>query len=206
MLGHSIAMPQHSIALVVGSIREASLNRKLAKAICALAPGSLNCRIVEIADLPLYDPDLDEDPPAPWRRFREEVSAADGVLFVTPEYNRSIPGVLKNAIDVGSRPYGKSVWAQKPAAIVTASPGATGGFGCNHHLRQCAVFLDMPMMQQPEAYLGNVSDEKFGPDGSIADAGLAKVVRRFAAAFVAWVDLITAGQTALASDPAGSGA
>lgn len=199
-------MPQHSIALVVGSIREASLNRKVAKAICASSPAALDCRIIEIADLPLYDPDLDDDPPASWRRFREELASADGVLFVTPEYNRSIPGVLKNAIDVGSRPYGKSVWAKKPAAIVTASPGALGGFGCNHHLRQCAVFLDMPMMQQPEAYLGNVSDEKFAADGSIADPGLAKVVNRVASAFSGWVDLITAGRAALAPDPAGSGA
>lgn len=199
-------MPQHSIALVVGSIREASLNRKLAKAMCASSPASLNCRIVGIADLPLYDPELDEDPPAPWRRFREEIAMADGVLFVTPEYNRSIPGVLKNAIDVGSRPYGKSVWAKKPAAIVTASPGALGGFGCNHHLRQCAVFLDMPMMQQPEAYLGHVSDDKFAADGSIADQGLAKVVNGLASAFVGWVDLIKSGRAALAPDSAGSGA
>lgn len=199
-------MPQHSIALVVGSIREASLNRKLAKAICASSPASLNCRIVEIADLPLYDPDLDDDAPAPWRRFREEIAAADGVLFVTPEYNRSIPGVLKNAIDVGSRPYGRSVWAKKPAAIVTASPGTLGGFGCNHHLRQCAVFLDMPMMQQPEAYLGHVSDDKFAADGSISDVGLAKVVTGLASAFVGWVDLIKSGRAALAPDSAGSGA
>ena len=197
-------MPQHSIAIVVGSLREASLNRKVAKAMCAASPDSLNCHIVEIGDLPLYDQDLDSDPPEAWRRFREEIARADGVLFVTPEYNRSIPGVLKNAIDVGSRPYGKSVWAKKPAAIVTASPSALGGFGCNHHLRQCAVFLDMPMMQQPEAYLGHVSDEKFGEDGSITDASLAKLLKTLSTAFVGWVDLIKAGREALAPDSAGS--
>jgi chromate reductase len=197
-------MEKHDIAIVVGSIRAASLNRKLAKAMCAAVPGSLNCRIVEIADLPLYDPDLDNDAPAPWLRFREEIAGADGVLFVTPEYNRSIPGALKNAIDVGSRPYGKSVWATKPAAIVTASPSSLGGFGANHALRQCAVFLDMPMMQQPEAYLGNVSDDKFAPDGTISDAALAKIVGAVGSAFAAWVALIHAGRRALAPDSTGS--
>jgi len=207
VLSHSLPMAQHHIAIIVGSIREGSLNRKLAKAICRSVPDSLNCHIVEIADLPLYDPDLDNDPqPEPWVRFRREIADAHGVLFVTPEYNRSIPGALKNAIDVGSRPYGKSAFAKKPAAIVTASPGALGGFGCNHHLRQCCVFLDMPTMQQPEAYLGNVSDDKFAADGSIADVGLAKLIASVGQAFVGWVDLITAGREALAPDPSGSGA
>jgi chromate reductase len=199
-------MPRHSIALVVGSLRRHGLSRKLAEAIIASAPGRLDCRIVEIADLPLYDQDLDEQPPAPWRRFRDEIVSADGVLLVTPEYNRSIPAALKNAIDVGSRPYGKSVWSKKPAAIATVSPSSLGGFGCNHHLRQCAVFLDMPMMQQPEAYLGNVTDQKFGGDGSIQDEGLRKVVGSFAEAFGAWVDLIQRGRAALAANPEGSGA
>jgi chromate reductase, NAD(P)H dehydrogenase (quinone) len=193
-------MPQHHhIAIIVGSIREGSLNRKVAKAICGSVPESLECRIVEIADLPLYDPDLDDDAqPEAWARFRREVAECDGVLFVTPEYNRSIPGVLKNAIDVGSRPYGKSAFSKKPAAIVTASPGALGGFGCNHHLRQCCVFLDMPTMQQPEAYLGGVSDDKFGEDGSVTDQSLAKLLRKLGQAFAGWVDLIHAGRAALA--------
>ena len=197
-------MPQHNIAIVVGSIRKDSLNRKVARAMCS-ASDELNCRIVEIADLPIYDPDIDESPPEPWQRFRQEIAAADGVLFVTPEYNRSIPGALKNAIDVGSRPYGKSAFAKKPAAIVTASPGALGGFGCNHHLRQCCVFLDMPVMQQPEAYLGHVSDEKFGADGEITDPALAKLLHDLGHAFAGWVGLIRAGRNALAPDPAGSG-
>lgn len=197
---------QHRIAIIVGSIREGSLSRKLARAICGAVPRSLDCGMVEVADLPLYDPDLDGEPPAPWARFRQEIAASDGVLFVTPEYNRSIPGALKNAIDVGSRPYGNSVFAKKPAAIVTMSPGALGGFGCNHQLRQCCVFLDMPVMQQPEAYLGHVSDEKFAPDGSIADESLAKLLTSLGQAFAGWVDLIKAGRAALAPDPAGAGA
>lgn len=191
-------MPRRRIAIIVGSIREGSLNRKVAKAICGSVPDSLDCRFIEIADLPLYDPDLDNEPPEPWARFRREIADCEGVLFVTPEYNRSIPGVLKNAIDVGSRPYGKSAFSKKPAAIVTASPGALGGFGCNHHLRQCCVFLDMPTMQQPEAYLGGVSDEKFGPDGQVTDESLAKLLNQLGRAFAGWVDLITAGRAALA--------
>jgi len=197
---------QHRIAIIVGSIREGSLSRKLARAICGAVPQSLNCGTVEIADLPLYDPDLDHSPPAPWARFRQEIGRSDGVLFVTPEYNRSIPGALKNAIDVGSRPYGSSVFAKKPTAIVSMSPGALGGFGCNHQLRQCCVFLDMPVLQQPEAYLGGISDDKFAPDGSIADESLAKLIASLGRSFAGWVDLIRAGRAALAPDPAGAGA
>jgi chromate reductase len=114
--------------------------------------------------------------------------------------------VLKNAIDVGSRPYGKSAWAKKPAAVITASPGAIGGFGCNHQLRQSCVFLDMPVMQQPEAYIGGISDEKFGPDGAITDESLAKLIGTIGEAFAAWVQLIHAGRAALQPDPSGSGA
>ncbi|RST30449.1 NAD(P)H-dependent oxidoreductase [Sphingomonas ginkgonis] len=197
-------MPNHKIAIVVGSIRTGSLNRKVARAMCAHSD-ALDCHIVEIADLPMYDPNLDgAEQPEPWQRFRREIAEADGVLFVTPEYNRSIPGVLKNAIDVGSRPYGKSCFAKKPAAIVTASPGALGGFGCNHQLRQCCVFLDMPVMAQPEAYLGGVKDDKFGEDGSITDPALDKLLHSLGTAFAGWVGMIRAGRDALAPDSAGS--
>ena len=197
-------MAQHRIAVIVGSIRRDSINRKLARAICGCAQDDLDCRIVEIGDLPMYNPDLDREPPAEWTRFRDEVAARDGILFVTPEYNRSIPGALKNAIDVGSRPYGHSVFAKKPAGVVTASPGALGGFGCNHHIRQCCVFLDMPVMQQPEAYLSHVSDDKFAEDGSIADEGLAKLLDKLGQAFAGWVELIHAGGAALAPDGTGA--
>ena len=132
--------------------------------------------MIEIGDLPLYNQDLDANPPEQWSRFREQVGAADGVLFVSPEYNRGIPGVLKNAIDVGSRPYGQSVFDKKPAAIVTASPGSIGGFGANHQIRQAAVFLNMPVMQQPEAYLGHVSDDSFDESGCLKEGPLKDLI------------------------------
>src|SRR5687768_1973943 len=135
-------MARYKIAIVVGSLREGSINKRVARSICALQHERLDCTMVEIGGLPLYNQDYDAEPPEAYERFRGQIRDADGVLFVTPEYNRGVPGVLKNAIDVGSRPYGKSVWAQKPAAIVSASPGAIGGFGANHQLRQAAVFLN----------------------------------------------------------------
>ena len=147
------------IAVIVGSLRRASFSRRLAEALVAVAPDGLVFDAVPLGDLPLYNQDFDDDssPPASWTMFRERVAMADAVLFVTPEYNRSIPSVLKNAIDVGSRPYGRSVWAKKPAAVVSCSPGALGGALANHALRQSLVFLDMPVLQQPEAYIGNVT-------------------------------------------------
>ena len=195
-------MAKHQIAIVVGSLRKDSVNRKLAHAMCAATSERLDCSIVEIGDLALFNQDLEASPPPEWTRFKAEIAAADGILFVTPEYNRSIPGALKNAIDVASRPYGQSAWEKKPAAIVTASPGGVGGFGCNHALRQACVFLDMPVMQQPEAYLGHVTDKSFNADGSLSDPALAKLVGRIAQAFADWVGLIRAGRDVLAPDPA----
>ncbi len=195
----SPSIAKHRIAVIVGSLRQKSVNRRMAHAMAALAADRLDCQFIEIGDLPLFNEDLEPSPPAPWTAFREQVAAVDGVLFVTPEYNRTIPGALKNAIDVGSRPYGKSVWSKKPAAVVTASPGGIGGFGCNHALRQACVFLDMPMLQQPEAYLGGVSDKSFAPDGSFTDPALAKVAGRIIHAFADWVSVIKAGRAALAS-------
>src|SRR5499433_3097640 len=147
------------VAVFVGSLRAASWSRKAAQALIALAPHSLQSEIVEIGQLPLYNQDLDDtgNPPAAWTAFRQQVKAYDAVLFVTPEYNRSVPAPLKNAIDVGSRPYGKSVWDGKPGAVVSVSPGAIGAFGANHHLRQSLVFLNVPCLQQPEAYIGNAA-------------------------------------------------
>jgi chromate reductase, NAD(P)H dehydrogenase (quinone) len=181
-------MPRN-VAVIVGSLRKASLNRKTAHALARLAPESLRLGIVEIGGLPLYDQDRDEDPPQGWRDFREAVRASDAVLFVTPEYNRSIPAPLKNAIDVGSRPYGQAAWSGKPGAVISVSPGAYGGFGANHHLRQCMVFLDVPMMQQPEAYLGNAG-AIFGDDGEVTDARAEKLLRRFIEGYAAWVEQI----------------
>ena len=191
-------MTQRDIAVLVGSLRRESLNRKTALALAKLAPERLALELVPIGDLPLYDQDLDEDPPAAWADFREGVRRADALLFVTPEYNRSIPGVLKNAIDVGSRPYGHSAFEKKPGAVISVSPGRYGGFGANHHLRQCCVFLDIPLMQQPEAYLGGVSAETFGEEGEVADQGTRKLLQRFIAAYADWVEKILRGPGELA--------
>jgi chromate reductase len=178
----------HDVAVLVGSLRRDSLSRKLVRAMSGLGESRLSLRIVEIGDLPLYDPDLDVDPvPAPWSRLRAEVTAADAVLFVTPEYNRSIPGALKNAIDVGSRPYGKAAWTGKPAAVASLSQGAMGGFGANHQLRQMLVFFDMPVLQQPEAYLGGAG-QMFDAAGGFAAPATADYLGKFLAAFADWID------------------
>ena len=174
------------IAVLVGSLRAGSFNRMLAEALIARAPARLTFRFIEIGDVPFYNSDLEgaEAPPA-WLRLRDEIRAADGVLFVTPEYNRSVPAALKNALDVGSRPMGSSVWAGKPAGVITASPGGMGGFGANHHLRQSLVVLDMPTMPQPEAYIGHVNT-MFDEAGALKpenDAFVTKLIT----AFDAWV-------------------
>jgi chromate reductase len=192
----------YKIAIIVGSLRKESLNRKVARSICAIRYDNLDCSMIEIGDLPLYNQDNDEDPPKQYVRFRKQVAEADGVLFCSPEYNRGIPGVLKNAIDVGSRPYGQSVFDKKPAAIVTASPGSIGGFGANHQIRQACVFLNMPVMQQPEAYLGHVTDDSFDESGCLKDGPLKDLVTKLAHAFHDWVDMIHRSRAALAEDAA----
>jgi chromate reductase len=160
--------------------------------------------MVEIGDLPLYNQDYDALPnqPEAYVRFREQVRSADGILFVSPEYNRGVPGVLKNAIDVGSRPYGQSVWDRKPAAIVTVSPSSIGGFGSNHQIRQACVFLNMPVMQQPEAYLGHVSDDSFDENGQLKEGPLKDLVTKLAFAFHDWVEMILRMRRLLAEDAA----
>jgi chromate reductase len=195
-------MAKHKIAIVVGSLREGSINRRVARSICAFASDMLDCTIVEIGDLPHYNQDHEANPPEAAVRFRQQIAAADGILFCTPEYNRGVPGVLKNAIDVGSRPYGSSVWDKKPCAIITASPGAIGGFGSNHQLRQLCVFLNMPVMQQPEAYLGGVTDDKFDEAGCLKEGPLKALVMQLARAFADWVDLIVRGRRLIAEDAA----
>lgn len=192
----------YKIAILVGSLRKDSINRKIARSICAIRGDMLECTMVEIGDLPLYNQDLDSSPPREWVRFRDQVRPADGILFVSPEYNRGVPGVLKNAIDVGSRPYGESVFDKKPAAIVTASPGSIGGFGSNHQIRQACVFLNMPVMQQPEAYLGQVSDDSFDADGCLKDGPLKDLVTKLAHSFHDWVDMVHRSRAALAEDSA----
>jgi chromate reductase len=161
-----------NVCVLVGSLRKASFNGLLANALMSLAPSSMEPEVVEIGHLPFYNQDLErliDPPPAPWTAFRQRVKAA-AVLFVTPEYNRSVPAVLKNALDVGSRPYRRSVWDRKPGAVVSGSPGAIGAFGANHHLRQSLVLLNVPTMKQPEAYVGHV-DKLFDEHGKLVSDG-----------------------------------
>jgi chromate reductase len=178
----------HSVAVLVGSLRKDSFNRKMATALATLAPDGLKLDIVEIGDLAFYDEDVEASAPASWIGFRDKIKAANAVLFVTPEYNRSVPAVLKNAIDVGSRPYGKSVWDGKPGAVISVSPSAIGGFGANHHLRQSMVFLNVAMMQQPEAYVGNAG-KLFDDLGKLTNDETKKFLEKFLQAFAAWIDL-----------------
>ena len=150
---------QKRVAVLVGSLRTGSFTRMVANALADIAPAELKLEIKEIGNLPLYNQDNDEtNPPAPWVSFRQQIKAADAVLFATPEYNRSVSGVLKNAIDVASRPYGQNAWDGKPGAVISVSPGALGGFGANHHLRQSLVFLNVPVLQQPEAYISKAAE------------------------------------------------
>ncbi len=185
----------YSVAVIVGSLRRGSYSRKLALALAAIAPASLKLGIVEIGALPLYDEDAEADPPAAWIAFRDAVRPADAVLFVTPEYNRSVPGMLKNALDVGSRPYGQSVWNGKAGAVVSNSPGAIGGFGANHHLRQSLVFLNVPLLQAPEAYVGGVA-KLFDADGGIANPDTRAFLTGFMERFAAWVETCLRGKSA----------
>lgn len=177
---------QYDVAVIVGSLRKESINRKVAHTLVELAPEALKLDITDIGPLPIYNQDSDASPPAPYTRFRERIKAADAVLFVTPEHNRSVPALLKNAIDVGSRPYGKNVWNGKPAAIVSASTGAIGGFGANHHLRQSLAFLNVPTLAQPEAYLG-AADKLFDVQGEMINEGTKRFLQGFMQAFGAWV-------------------
>ena len=179
---------ERTVAVLVGSLREGSYNRLAALALAKLAPAGMRLQIVEIRDLPLYDEDLEmSGAPAAWTAFRDQVRPCDGVLFVTPEYNRSVPGGLKNALDVGSRPYGQSVWSRKPAAVMSVSPGAIGGFGANHHLRQSLVFLDMPVLQQPEAYVGGAAT-LFDAEGNLVNPATETFFRGFIQAFAGLIE------------------
>lgn len=181
-----------NVAVLVGSLRKGSFSRSVALALKEIAAPGMVLNLVEIGDLPLYNPDLDSvTAPAPWLRFRADIVQASAVLFVTPEYNRSVPGSLKNALDVGSRPYGKSVWSGKPAAIVSVSPGMLGAFGANHHLRQPLVFLNMPVLQQPEAYISKVGD-LLDKDGKLVNEDTRAFLKTFAEAFEGWIGRTTA--------------
>jgi len=179
-------MATRKIAVIIGSLRKESFNRRVAKTLMLLAPPTLEMEIVDIGQLAMYNQDDDASPPPTYTEFRDRIRAVDGVLFCTPEYNRSVPAVLKNAIDVGSRPYGNSAWNGKPCAVISVSPGATGAFGANHHLRQSLVFLNMPAMQQPEAYINNVG--KLYDGDTLTDESTKAFMQNIIDSFAAWVE------------------
>lgn len=183
-----------NVAVLVGSLRKDSVNRRAAAALAAVTP-NLSFNFVEIGDLPFFDQDHEADPPAQWLRLRREVAAADAVLFVTPEYNRGLPAVLKNAIDVASRPYGQSVWNGKPGAIVSVTIGSQGAILANHQLRQSLVFLNVPTLQQPEAYVSGALS-LFDDKGQLTNDGTAEFLRAYGQAFSAWIETIIAAKAA----------
>ncbi len=188
-------MERKKIGVLVGSLRKESFSRKIAKTLIGLAPNTLALEIVEIGQLPLYNEDLEQNVPDSWREFRERIRTFDGVLFVTPEYNRSVPGLLKNAIDVGSRPKERSVWNGKPAGIVSVAPGMISAFGANHHLRQSLVYLNMPAMAQPEAYIGHVKELLDG-SGKLVNDSTKAFLSDFMVKFANWVDRNTVSKEA----------
>jgi len=183
-------MLNKKIGVIVGSLRKESYNRKIAKLLMTLVPADFQIEEIAIGDLPIYNQDFDDENNVPlsWVTFRERVKNFDAILFVTPEYNRSVPAVLKNALDVASRPYGKNVWDGKPGAIVSVSPGGLSAFGANHHLRQSLVFLNIPTMQQPEVYIGNVAT-LFDDSGTFNSERTRQFLQKFMDAFVTWIEI-----------------
>lgn len=171
------------VGIIVGSLRENSFSGQIAENVAALFPEGYETEYVEISNLPLYNQDFDENPPAEYTTFRNTVKGLDAILFVTPEHNRSVPAALKNALDTGSRPYGESVWDGKPAAIISQSISNLSGFGANHHLRQSLTFLNMPILQQPEAYLANSAD-LLDENGKINNEATIQFLQSFVDAFV----------------------
>jgi chromate reductase, NAD(P)H dehydrogenase (quinone) len=181
-------MPPAKVIVLVGSPRKESFTRKIVNALIAVNDTPLQFEFADIGKVPLYNQDLDtENPPAEWAALRRQIKPADAVLFATPEYNRSMPGVLKNAIDIASRPYGQSSFDSKPGAVISVSPGPLGGFGANQHVRQCLVFLNVPVMQQPEMYMGGV-DKLVNAEGKLTNEKTTELLKKFARAFAAWVD------------------
>lgn len=177
----------HSVAVIVGSLRKESFSLKIAKAFAKIAPASLKLEIVTLHGLSFFNQDMEANPPADWVKFRETIQKSDAVLFVSPEYNRSVPGVLKNAIDVASRPYGKSSFLGKPVGIVANSPGPLGGVAAAMHLKALLPGICGPIMQQPEIYLNGVGDA-FDDKGELTKEALEKVLKDYIAAFAAWID------------------
>ena len=184
-------MKTRKIGIFVGSLRRDSFSRSIAKAVAALAPEDFEFSFIDIGKLPLYNQDYDDDGQTPqsYASFRKETAALDGFLFVTPEYNRSMPAVLKNALDVGSRPYGQSIWNGKPGALISVSPGGFGGFGANQQLRQPMSFLNILLLQQPEVYIGNV-EALLNEEGELVNESTQKFLKEFMDAFSHWINVI----------------
>ena len=181
-------MAGNTIGIIVGSLRKESFNKKVANFLIENAPDGYTFESIEVGDLALYNQDYDEaGEPATYAPFREKIKSLAGVIFVTPEYNRSVPSVLKNAIDVGSRPYGQNTWDGKPALVVSSSISGLSGFGANHHLRQSLVFLNMPVVQQPEVYLANVQDY-FDDNGKLTKEDTADFLRQVLDTYVKFVE------------------
>jgi chromate reductase len=183
---------QRTVAVLIGSLRRESFTRKVANAVIQLAPASLKFELVDISRVSLYNQDLETNPPPEWLALRDQLRAVDAFLFATPEYNRSIPGVLKNAIDIASRPKENNVFDGKPGAVISVSPGALGAFGANHHLRQTLVFLNVPAMQQPEAYIGGAA-KLFDDAGNLINDSTKQFLKSFVEGFARWVELIRGG-------------
>ncbi|HET6432409.1 NAD(P)H-dependent oxidoreductase [Dyella sp.] len=182
-------MATHSIAVLVGSLREASINRRLARAVQKLAPDDLRFEFIEIGSLPLYNQDFDSDYPAECTALKSRIEAADALLFVTPEYNRSIPGVLKNAIDIASRPWGTNSFAGKPGAVIGASIGATGSALAQQHLRNVLAYLDVAVLAQPEVFVQFKSDDLIDAEGNVASDDTRKFLQDFVDRLAAWIRL-----------------
>lgn len=181
-------MADKTIGVIVGSLRKESYNKKVADFLIENSPEGYRLELIEIGQLPLYNQDYDEEgSPYSYGSFRQQVKAAQGIIFVTPEYNRSVPGGLKNALDVGSRPYGSSVWDGKPSLVISSSISSISGFGANHHLRQSLTFLNMPVLQQPEAYLANVQDF-FDDNGKLTKEDTAKFLRQVLDAYIGFLE------------------
>lgn len=174
------------IVVLIGSLRRESVTRKVAQVLMAVAPPILSLRELDLGPLPMYNEDLEADLPESWAELRRDVKDCEGVLFVTPEYNRSVPAVLKNALDIASRPGGHGVWSGKPGAVVSVTPYGLGGFGANHHLRQALTYVNVPTMQQPEAYVSRAAD-LFDAAGTLVNETSREFFTRFMAAFAAWV-------------------
>jgi len=183
---------ENKIGIIAGSLRKESFSKKIAKAILQMQPEGFTFEIIALDDLTVYNQDFDDHNQVPesYIEFRKKIKEMEGIIFITPEHNRSIPAVLKNAIDIGSRPAGKSVWNNKPAAVFSNSPGNLSAFGANHHLRQCLVFLNMPAMQQPEVYIPNTS-KLFNDQGDFNDNSEKDFIQNAVTAYIKWFNRLT---------------